>query len=84
MVMLELSPTYRQLCALSAEKLMDTAVPGIVVLVCSLINCSATKPHLPGSPVGLLHALPEVRTVLVEHLNAIVAAVADVNLAVVG
>src|ERR1017187_10396417 len=56
--MLELSATYRQLCALSLEKLMDTAVPGMEVLVCSLMSCSATKPHLPGSPFGLPHGFP--------------------------
>src|SRR5258708_31356862 len=56
MVMLALSPTYRQLCALSVEKFTETAVP--MMLVCSLIDCSATKPHLPASPAGLLHGFP--------------------------
>src|ERR1019366_8918422 len=56
--MLVLSATYRQLCALSLEKLMDTAVPGMEVLGCSLMSCSATKPHLPGSPFGLPHGFP--------------------------
>jgi len=35
-----------------------------MMLVCSLTNCSATKPHLPGSPDGLLHGLPSVGSFL--------------------
>src|SRR5580698_527063 len=62
MVILALSPTYRQLWALSVEKFIDTAVP--IMLVWSLTNCSARKPHVPTLPVGLLQGLPSVGSFL--------------------
>src|SRR3984885_293843 len=41
---------------------METAGP--MILGGSLTNCSATKPHVPALPVGLLHGLPSVGSFL--------------------
>ncbi len=54
------------------------------MLVCSLTNCSATKPHLPASPRRIAARLAKRGIVLIKHLNAIISPVADINLAVIG
>ncbi len=54
------------------------------MLVWSLTNCSATKPHLPAFPVGLAAGFAKRGIVLVKHLKAIVSPVTDIQLAVFG